>query len=434
MSMDKFIILPSNDDLNRGDQALVWETVRIAKETGYNGDFFILADSTKAEQSKEYGLHVIDPILKHPGRKSRKRDNTKYTIKIMIKWGIVAFVDFIKSFLILHSLTHRLGVLFLSKKEKDTLNNIKESKACFVKGGGFIHSYGRITDPYTIYFSLYHIALALKLDKKVFVMPNSFGPFEGFAVKKMVRKVLSQCDMVAARESISSDMLNHIKVDNLAFPDLGFFLEKNDKTVTAIDELRRRYPDYKLVGITARPYRFPESNEASAKYSEYVTSLAGFCEWLWKNHCYPVFVEQTRSTNTHESDIIAIQDITALLPDDQYIIISDSRYTCRDVKNIYSKLDFLVGTRFHSVIFSLAEGVPSIAITYGGNKGQGIMSDIGLPEYAIPINQVNLTVLIEKFTILRKHSTVYMGKVHEYMKQAYEKRNEFVMLIKSYRQ
>ena len=39
--MNKYIVLPDCSDLNRGDQALVWETIRLAKDAGFDGKYYI---------------------------------------------------------------------------------------------------------------------------------------------------------------------------------------------------------------------------------------------------------------------------------------------------------------------------------------------------------------------------------------------------------
>lgn len=62
--MNKYILLPANSDLNRGDQALVWETKRVAEKAGYNGEFFMLADGSKStKQSQEKELLAIADIF-----------------------------------------------------------------------------------------------------------------------------------------------------------------------------------------------------------------------------------------------------------------------------------------------------------------------------------------------------------------------------------
>lgn len=428
--MKKYVILPSNNDLNRGDQALIWETIRLAKEAGYLGEYYILAeDKSLTLQSQANGLKVITPILKHPGRKSKIKNNSSYTIRLIINWGIVAGIDFFKSLLLLNSFTEKIGKKLLNEDELFALKTIKESEVCFVKGGGFIHSSGKITDPYTIYYSLFHIKLAQKLKKRIYVMPNSFGPFKGIGIKRMVKSIIGKCNLVTTRESISSKMLDEINVENKLFPDLGFFLEKELKNVNEISSIREKYKGYKLVGITARPYRFPNSQNPSEKYQNYIDSMSEFCKWLYVNKFMPVFIEHTLSENTHENDGTAISEVTYNLNHGEYAIISNDSYTSKDLKMIYSELDYVVGTRFHSVIFSLSEGTPSIAITYGGNKGEGILQDIGLEEYGIPIDQVNNKELIEMFIKMDNNKLDYYKRLDIYLESAKDRRAKLIELI-----
>lgn len=74
--------------------------------------------------------------------------------------------------------------------------------------------------------------------------------------------------------------------------------------------------------------------------------------------------------------------------------IEDKELNCQDVEKIYSYYDFMIGTRFHSVIFSLNVGTPSIAIAYGGNKGKGIMEDLGNSDFSIDIDKLESDTLV----------------------------------------
>lgn len=411
--MKKYMVLPSNSDLNRGDQALIWKTIDTAEKAGFSGEFYMIANDVRhTKQSQSRGIKVASPILKHPSRKFKKNDNSKYSIKLKIRWGLVAFFDLIISLLILSKVTRKIAVNLLSKNDRETIKTIKECDACFVKGGGFIHSYGKLTESYTIYYSLYHIALAQSLGKPVFIMPNSFGPFKGFAVEKMVKNVLSKCYLVTVRESISSEVLDKINVKHSIFPDLGFFLEKENRNANAITKLREEREGYKLVGITARPYRFPSCENPEEKYEKYINDLVLFSKWLYTNKYLPVFVDHTLSNNTHESDRAAIDKVCQNLDEENYAIISNDSYNCKDLKEIYSMFDYVIGTRFHSVIFSLSEKIPSIAVTYGGNKGQGIMQDIGLEEFAIPMNEFDYKKIKSMFEILVENNCEIRKKLN----------------------
>jgi colanic acid/amylovoran biosynthesis protein len=198
--MDKFVILPTCSDLNRGDQALVWQTMDMAKKAGCDGTFYMLAsDKDSTKQSQAIGIRILAPILKHPSRKFKSQDNNEYNLKLIVKWGSVAIVDLLVSLFLLIRFTRMIIFPLLPKNEKQTLKTIEESNACFVKGGGFIHSSGKITDSYTVYYQLFHILLAQSLNKPVYVMPNSFGPFPGLGIAWLVRRVLKSCKIVTVR-------------------------------------------------------------------------------------------------------------------------------------------------------------------------------------------------------------------------------------------
>lgn len=398
--MNKYVVLPASGDLNRGDQALVWETVRLAKNAGFDGEYYIFSADKDTLQSEKQGIKPIDAILKHPSRKFAAKDNLSYSNSILLKWGSVASVDFLFSQIALYGLSRRILKLFISNASKETLTIFEQADAFFVKGGGFIHSSGKITDIYTVYYALYHIILAHALGKPVYVMPNSFGPFNGLGIESLVKNTLEKCKRVLVRESVSLEMVEKIGVSAELVPDLGFYLERNDNLVIPKELTELSNDERKLVAITARPYRFPKSENPEGKYVNYIETLIEFSRWLYSINLMPVFVEQVLSETTHESDITAIQDITSKLNDGEFLIISDTEYDCRDIKKIYSMMDYTVGTRFHSVIFSMSELVPSIAIEYGGNKGKGILKDLHLSEYGLPIEDVSFTKLKEKFNRL----------------------------------
>ena len=431
--MNKYMILPSSNDLNRGDQALVWETIRIAKESGFNGTFYMLSGRrSSTKQSQDRGIQILSPILKHPGRKFKSKENNEYNINLIVKWGIVAFFDLIKSLLLLTKFTRFIIYPFLSVNDKNTLKILEESKACFVKGGGFIHSAGKLTDSYTIYFQLFHLMLAQAYNKPVYVMPNSFGPFDGFAVAKLVYKVLKRCKIVTVRETISQHMLNEIGIDTHLFPDLGFRLNKKVRKNNEIIYLRKQYPTYQLVAITARPYRFPGSTNPIKSYHNYVRQMAKFSKWLFDNKYFPVFVEHTLSETTHENDSTCILEITSMLNPKEYYFIRDKNYTCQDLKAIYSEFDYVIGTRFHSVIFSLSEGVPAIAITYGGNKGQGIMHDLNLSKFAIEINKFDATKAISAFMALNENRVQICTQIANKNLQIRENYIQLINMLEKY--
>ena len=108
-------MIPPCSDFNRGDQALVWETVRFAKDAGYNGDFYFMAEAKEpVEQSLKHGLNVMSPVLEHPSKRFNSKDNIAMDWKLILKWGSVSLIDLTWSLMLLTSL-RGLVFPFLSK-------------------------------------------------------------------------------------------------------------------------------------------------------------------------------------------------------------------------------------------------------------------------------------------------------------------------------
>lgn len=426
--MDKYIIIPGCSDLNRGDQALVWETKRLAEESGFKGQFYLTSEKNEpVEQSKNKGLKIITPILEHPSRKFKNKENIKYTKTLKIKWGIVAVFDLIESLLILWKPTRNIIKKMMNKQKVYSLKTFEQAEAIFMKGGGLLQTYGGLASTYSMYFWVYPILLAHKLKKPVYVMPNSFGPFEGPFVKKIAKAALKKCKVLTSRETISQKMVEeqlHIPITN--YPDLAFTLPMSDMNKKDILTKYNIPNDKPIVALTMRPYRFPEAEDSEKAYKTFKKEMAIFIEWLYDHEYMPVIIEHTLAVNAHENDGACIKEVTNLMPKEKYRIVSDTKYDCYDLKCIYSFCDYIIGTRFHSVIFSFGSDVPGIAIAYTGNKSQGIMHDIGLDDYVVNIGDVSSKILITKFKKLINEKESVRDKISKYREHAEDARQSLI--------
>lgn len=262
-------------------------------------------------------------------------------------------------------------------------------------------------------------------------MPNSFGPFEGPFVKNIARAALKKCKVVTSRETISQKMVkDQLGLDIENYPDLAFELQKSDLNRNDIFKKYNLPDDKKLVAITMRPYRFPGSINPEQAYESFKNEMSAFIETLYTNDFMPVVIEHTLAVNAHENDGACIRDVIKNISKEEYRFITDKSYDCNDLKCIYSYCDYIIGTRFHSVIFSLGCGVPGIAISYTGNKSVGIMHDIGLDDYVIDIADVSCERLMSKFKSLIKEQDTVMRKVNEYRRLSQQKRWELINTVK----
>lgn len=428
-----FLILPGCDDTNRGDQALIWETVSLAKDAGFQGEYFMIADKEKSRQSVAEGIGNIDYILKHPSTHFKKKNNIRYGGLLKLKWAAVSIVDSFKALVLLNPFIRKHCIKIYSKCTQRTIHIFERAEAAFVKGGGFLHAYGNPIETYTAFYNLYHIILAQSMGIPVYVMPNSFGPFDSIGSSALIKRVLKKCRFVSARERISQNSIRNLGIECELYPDLAFYLKTNNALNSRqMERLNKIISGEKCcVAITMRPYRFPNLDNAVEAYKLYKESMCGFVKFLSEHDFLPVLIEHTYSDTEHERDMSCINDVVELLGDScEYEVYSDLSLDSRQLKYVYSRFDYIVGTRFHSVIFSLASRVPAIAITYGGNKGEGIMNDIGLSEYAIAISDLTTENLIDKFIQLLKNEGQVKEKIENYLGNLSEMRTRLINEIR----
>lgn len=434
----KVLIIPNCTDLNRGDQALVLETSKVIRKVyDENVSIYMMTDG-ETTQCKKYGLNTFKDILSHPSRfTSTKKNNINYNKMIKLEWGLVAVLDYLNSLLLLNKITRKLSTYFMKKEKKDSIRLYEECDSCFVKGGGFLHDYsGGLVGLYTMYYQTFHIKLALAMKKKVYIMPNSYGPFKSKITKKMLNKLLDKCTFVTARESISADgNKNGLERNIQLYPDLAFYLSRQKDRLEILKKQFGIKEEKKYVAITVRPYRFYQYNNPKEKYENYKKTFVKFIEFLNSKGYTPLFVVHTRAINDHENDELCIKEITELIKDKKlYQIIKDDNLDCYDLKEIYGKCQYIVGTRFHSVIFSVEQNVPAIAITYGGNKGDGIMKDMDLSEYAIKIGDLSYELLKRKFEQLEREKEKVIKKIEIYKIQSKKEYNKLIDEIKKERE
>lgn len=437
----KAIIVPEITDFNKGDQALVWESHRLIKDTTLFNSIYILKSGGEEkskniyEQSEERGYKFIDNILQHPRREKHiKGEHIKESKLEFLRLVKNAILDYFTTKKILRDCNN------LEKIKKNYSNNIyqtvkhfSEADIVLVKGGGFIHAYGEITAPYLMWYFLFYIRLAKKLGKKVVIFPNSFGPFKGLTVKKQVKSVLNGVELIYAREKVSSNMLSDLLKKNIPVEmDLGFFLkEGNESEANKILHKYHIIETDKVVGITIRPWRFPGHDNPSELYENYLNSIEQLVKIIIEKGYKTIFCNQSLGPNSHEDDRNAIQELLMRFPNNPNLIWLNENLPCDILKSVYSKFDYFVGTRFHSIIFSLTSLVPSIAIGYGGNKAKGIMGDFSLNNYVVEIQNVNPEILVSMFLLLEKNNESVKQEIKNNLSLIADSRNKLINDIKS---
>lgn len=437
MKITSAVIVPDAASENLGDMALVREAILFLRDLNIN-DITVLNSSNETklkEVCNIQNINVVQNILPHPRRSRHKsQDKVKESLPSLILMILYSIYDFIFGQLVLFFSPYSSIIkLLLKPQQYKAYLAFVQASLVVVKGGGFLHAYGGIYSFYYIWYALYNLKLAHRLKKPVVILPNSFGPFIGFGVISQVKKVLAPCVFISARESISAQKLAEVIQRPVpVYPDMGYFLAASppEKGQALCQQYGLPPQNKKLIGFTVRPYRFPGSPDPMASFKQYLRAISELIHYISQQDFYPVLITQVAGPSAHENDRLAIQELQNLIKDVKHTWL-DFSGNCQDAKAVYGCLDYLVGTRFHSVIFAQGKGVPCLAIAYGGNKALGIMTDMGLPDCVIPIERVDGKTLNQKMDLLIKNEQEVKLKLHNWLEQAMPKRQEMLTHVAS---
>jgi colanic acid/amylovoran biosynthesis protein len=234
---------------------------------------------------------------------------------------------------------------------------------------------------------------------------------------------------VYAREDISLKVLeNELGLANVKIgPDLGYVMptsqRKQDSARFGVER----------VAITVRPYRFPKMKNPDLLYANYIDSVADYIKYLIEIRGASVdFIVQVKGPSAHENDSLAIEEVLSRLPTSLQDVISvrGEDGNAEDLIDLYAGYDYILGTRFHSVIFGHIGGVKSLCVAYGGNKTRGIMRMVGLEEYVLDIWDIDGPRLI-KATEKLVNDDMYISKLNMKLNQFHSMHDQMILDVQT---
>tara|TARA_R110000850_G_scaffold86050_4_gene185540 strand:- start:3477 stop:4070 length:594 start_codon:yes stop_codon:yes gene_type:complete len=145
-----------------------------------------------------------------------------------------------------------------------------------------------------------------------------------------------------------------------------------------------------FIGLTVVNWTFPNTRHPETKRSEYINAISDVIKFLHDETGMKIVI-----FNQVTDDLTMAYAIKAKLQNPRYLVIDDTEKEPWELRALISKCKLFIGTRFHSCIFAIMAGVPTIAISYLP-KTQYILEDLGLFDRSTPINSINSDFLKRK--------------------------------------
>lgn len=272
-------------------------------------------------------------------------------------------------------------------------------------GGGYLRSRKGLMNRANIPLLLHPLWFAHLLGKPTVLYSQSVGPFVLRYERWLTAAALRRMTLIILREDTSVALLDSmgIRQNVVRSVDSGFLLG----TKTALN-VRKKYNiprNALLIGVTVRDWL---DGPAQAAYEQAVACALDAAVEQFQARV--LFIPQVTASKGDDDRVASQRVFTAMRHQDAATVITETPSHHR-IKALYDGLDILLGTRFHSVIFSLTSYVPVVAIEYE-HKTSGIMRDLNLEAWVVRIEDAtakNLTLLL---TRLAAEQTSYRQHLH----------------------
>lgn len=232
-------------------------------------------------------------------------------------------------------------------------------------------------------------ALCSLLKKPFFRWTQSYGPFTGNIVPYLAKKELGKAPFIMARGKSALANLEDLQTSCKLydFPDVALTLPAETKiwAENHITNVLGIPKNKKLFGIS--PSAVLRNYQKSNSYSHEL-----FCSKLIESLNHPdwafILIPHTIRPNGPYSscDLDVSKNIFALLPENirkSTFIINDD-LEVREFKAIIGKMDFFIGSRYHSLVAALSMKVPCLALSWH-DKYQDLFEYFDLTEIVVNV-------------------------------------------------
>lgn len=230
------------------------------------------------------------------------------------------------------------------------------------------------------------------------IMPQVMGPIDGFFRKRIAFHSLMMTENITVRDETTKTILDNIGVTRRksvgVCPDIAFLFRPSPKCVVR-DILSNKGMDSSPYVVITPNIRIYERSVVMSGENKYVTEHVKVIKYIRQKYGYQILLVPHEISKTMRDDSYVIDKILIGLGELSGIYTLTEDYSAADIKAVIGCSEFLLGSRYHSLIAALSMGIPSIAISWS-HKYEELMKSVGMAKYSVRHDQFSSDVLYEK--------------------------------------
>jgi len=237
-----------------------------------------------------------------------------------------------------------------------------------------------------------NIEHALAYGIPVYLMPQSFGPFdymdvEGKAIDARTRRLFPRIRHIFAREQEGYDIL--VSRYDLKNVTLTHDMVLSSKLDDYSDAFREKQV-FDLPAITENSMAvIPNVRVGDSGVNDWLAVYAAAVRTGLKQGLY-VYI-----TYHSTQDRQLCQEIKNEFADEDRVIFLDHDYSCIEFNELVKKFRFVVASRFHAIVHALKNGVPCVALGWAA-KYMELMKLFGHEKYVFDLREKVDSVDVKK--------------------------------------
>jgi colanic acid/amylovoran biosynthesis protein len=246
--------------------------------------------------------------------------------------------------------------------------------------------------------------LPLMLRKDFILFPQTYGPFSKAISRWMARYILRRARKIYSRDqeglACVKDLLAGTGDDGKVrfAPDVAFLLDSRRPPELGLGDFERvRTPESVVVGLNISGLiyygGYTDRNEFGLKVDYRVLANRIVDRLLQQEHSLVVLVPHVIPSSYEgnvENDLSACLDVHDRFAKSHpgRLFVARGRYDQCQVKYIIGLCDFFIGTRMHSCIAALSQGIPAVGLAYS-KKFKGVFETAGVGRLVLDLRNLN---------------------------------------------
>lgn len=271
--------------------------------------------------------------------------------------------------------------------------------------------------------------LPLMLKKNLVMFPQTYGPFARRLSRCLARFVLKRTKRIYARDRVGLEYVQELMGsketdDRIRFaPDVAFILDPRKPGELDIGGLEAVRSDTSVViglNVSGLIYHggYTGQNQfgLSVDYRELIDKLIS-CLLSQPDTLIllvPHVIPPGSGGGGTENDLLACRETRercqAGFPN--RLFLTDGRYDQGQIKHIVGMTDFFIGTRMHSCIAALSQGIPAVGLAYS-KKFKGVFETVGAQDAVADMRSMS----VEQIVTLADHAFAARRETAERLKE-----------------